>query len=234
MQTTEPEVPEYRPLSALAIASLVLGLASVSALFYPLFWAVPLVAATCALLAMRQIRARPAELSGKTLAVIGLVLALLFVSWGATHHLVRRRTLLRHAEPIANEWLQRVLEGRQEEAHQMFLEPARRRPPGTDLKRYYREDDETRRNMETMFLNPCLKPMVEHGEEGKLSLQRVAEVKREDGVDFVTLEYLYRYEEDGVPQGVRFHLRLTRYYEPSEGIAMWSLNDVFLVGDLGA
>ncbi len=231
MQTAEPEVPEYRPLSGLAIASLILGLASVSALFYPLFWAVPLAAAVCALLALRQIRLRPAERSGGALAVIGLLLALLFVSWGVTHHLVRRQSLLRHAAPISNDWLQRMLEGRLEEAHQMFLESARRRPPGTDLKRYYRENDEARRNLETMYLNPCLKPLVEHGTEGELSLEGVARMEREDGVDYVTLEYSYRFEENGTPRTILFHVRLSRYFDPIEGIAMWAFGDIYLVGE---
>ena len=228
-RVAEPGVGEYRAVSGLAIAALILGILSVSALVYPLFWSVPVVGVLCALLALRVVRVRSDELSGRTIAIIGLMLSLVFLSWSVTHHLVRRYSLVEHAKPFAMDWLERVQQGHLEEAHEMFLEPSQRRPPGMDLKRFYAEHDRANRDLENLFLNPCLKPIVRHGMDGRISFERVIAITRSDGIDYVTLQYAYRYKEDGKDRETAMHLLLVRYYDASEGIAMWSLDEVYQV-----
>lgn len=70
------EAPEqYRALSSAAVAALVFGLLSLSALLDTWLVVVPIVGVVWGLIALKQIRTRPAEFSGGGLAICGLALS---------------------------------------------------------------------------------------------------------------------------------------------------------------
>jgi hypothetical protein len=74
----------YRAVSALAVASFGLGLLSVLAFFQWVFAVVPLLGVLLGLVALRQLRSRPHELTGLPMAVMGIILSavLLPAGWG--------------------------------------------------------------------------------------------------------------------------------------------------------
>jgi hypothetical protein len=76
----QPE--QYRALSSAAIAALVFGLLSLTALFDYWLLVVPLVGIAWGLIALRQVRARAAELTGAGLATCGLALSSLLLIAG--------------------------------------------------------------------------------------------------------------------------------------------------------
>jgi hypothetical protein len=77
-------VDEYRAVSSFAVASLALGLLSALALFDWWMLALPAVAITLGLFALRQIRRRGEELTGGVLAKIGVAFAVVFLVAGAS------------------------------------------------------------------------------------------------------------------------------------------------------
>ncbi|HEY2149088.1 MAG TPA: DUF4190 domain-containing protein, partial [Pirellulales bacterium] len=76
----QPE--QYRALSSAAIAALVFGLLSLTALFDYWLVVVPLVGIAWGLIALRQVRARAGELTGAGLATCGLALSSLLLFAG--------------------------------------------------------------------------------------------------------------------------------------------------------
>jgi hypothetical protein len=68
---------DYRGVSGLAIAALVLGLLSPVAFVAPLLWSVPIFAIGFAWAAMHRIKAGGGELVGGNMALLGLLLAVL-------------------------------------------------------------------------------------------------------------------------------------------------------------
>ncbi|HKD36120.1 MAG TPA: DUF4190 domain-containing protein [Pirellulales bacterium] len=69
----QPE--QYRALSSAAVSALVFGVLALTALFDYWLVVVPLVGVAWGLIALKQIRARPAELTGRSLAMVGLALS---------------------------------------------------------------------------------------------------------------------------------------------------------------
>jgi len=78
----------YRALSKSAVLCLILGWLSLSALMSPVLLVLPAVGILVGLLALRQLRRYPAELSGRPAAMVGLVLSVLVLVGGGGMHAV--------------------------------------------------------------------------------------------------------------------------------------------------
>ena len=75
----------YRALSAVAVATLVVGILSLMAFLHPWFAALPVVGLILGGMALLQIRANPEDLTGEPVAKAGLALCLLFGISGPTY-----------------------------------------------------------------------------------------------------------------------------------------------------
>ncbi len=132
------EVAGYRQISRFAIFSLLFGLLSATSLIHPLLWVVPVIATVLAIAALRGMAANP-ELAGRPLALLGLILALLLGSWGATWILGRQAILNRQARQYAEQWFDLVRQGDYHRAHQLSLSYYERLPAGESLEEFYAE-----------------------------------------------------------------------------------------------
>ena len=70
----------YRSVSRAAVASVALGLLSVTTVFGWFFWVIPIAGLMVGWLALRQIEALPDETTGRAIAYAGIILSLLM--WG--------------------------------------------------------------------------------------------------------------------------------------------------------
>jgi len=137
-RTTDPEeLTDYQSFSRLAIAALILGILSATALIQPLLWVVPVVAVILSFVAMRQIALSDERPSGRVLAITGLSLAVIFGSWASTWYLSRYFLLVRQAREHSEAWLNLVREGRLYEAHQLSISYSERARPGEKLEPLY-------------------------------------------------------------------------------------------------
>ncbi|MFM7245410.1 MAG: hypothetical protein ACKO40_14730 [Planctomycetaceae bacterium] len=107
---------EYRPVSPLAIAALVLGCCSAVALLTPFAWFLPLVALATALVALADVARPGAARVGRLPALAGLGLAVGFGAQAVTDAAVGRWIERSRAVATAETWLETVRAGRLEEA----------------------------------------------------------------------------------------------------------------------
>lgn len=116
MTTAREFVSDYRPVSPLAIAALVLGCCSAVALLTPFAWFLPLVALATALVALADVSRPTAARVGRLPALAGLGLAAGFGAQAVTDATVNRWIERSRAVATAETWLEAVHGGRLEEA----------------------------------------------------------------------------------------------------------------------
>jgi hypothetical protein len=110
------ELAQYRSLSTLAIAALVLGLFSPLAFLGPLGIAVPLVAIAVALLALAHIKAARDSLTGRPLALAAIALAVVFAAAALSRAYVRDTLSIRIVAEPARRWMELLSTGRIDDA----------------------------------------------------------------------------------------------------------------------
>lgn len=132
-QVETPELGEYQPLSATAVAALLASIAGIVAAFQPWLVAIPLFAAVLSAIAM-VIASRPdARASGRWLATTGLLFSLFIVGFASARGYSRKQHLCDLARPHAEAWLRLLLDGRIKEAHQLTQEESMRDKGDLDM-----------------------------------------------------------------------------------------------------
>ena len=110
------DATDYRPVSPLAVAALVLGGCSAVALLTPFAWFVPLIAGAAALVALADVSRPGAARVGRLPALAGLGLAVGFGAQAVTDAAVGRWIERSRAVATAETWLEAIRAGRLEEA----------------------------------------------------------------------------------------------------------------------
>ncbi|MBN1912424.1 MAG: DUF4190 domain-containing protein [Pirellulales bacterium] len=129
---------QYQAVSALAVASLIVGLLSSVALFGPHWWFVPGIGILLAIGALAKIAARTPELIGRKAAVVGLLLSVWFVGSAMGYHLTRESLLDREASRAALDWFGLLAHRKPHMAYQLTQPLASRRPLSDALWELYR------------------------------------------------------------------------------------------------
>ena len=109
-------ISDYRPVSPLAVAALVLGICSAMALVTRFAWVVPLVAAAVAIAALADLARPGTAKAGRLLALAGLALAVGFGAQAVTGAAVDRWITSHRAGAAARAWIDAVRDGRPAEA----------------------------------------------------------------------------------------------------------------------
>jgi hypothetical protein len=117
--TSDGSIPQYRSISWAAIGALMLGLASMLAIFNPLLLAIAVAAVGLAVFALRQIGAQPEILSGRRLALTGLFLSVFLVVFVPARLSMRSWVLQRRGQQLAEAFLGLLQAGKTFEAHQL-------------------------------------------------------------------------------------------------------------------
>lgn len=135
----------------MAVTSVLLGLASVVALAHPAAWLVPLLAVLVGAWGLRRIMRHPDSLQGLPLAALGMTLGMFFLTWAPTTYFADRWIVQRQARDFGQEWIEAVLNGETEKAHQATLPVRERQPRGTSLADYYATHDLQRAERDAYF-----------------------------------------------------------------------------------
>jgi hypothetical protein len=123
------EAADYRKVSGLAIFSLLLGIAAPLSFFATLLWAIPLVGVAVALLALRQISESNGTLVGRTSAIVGLALSVVFVSAASTREIRIQQLHTQYATAAGMHWIELLRAGQIEQAYDLTYTGARPSPP---------------------------------------------------------------------------------------------------------
>jgi hypothetical protein len=129
----KPSESGYRPVSGLAVASLVAGVASALALVSPFFWVLPLFGLVIAVAGLVDTKREAAPKAGRFAAIAGLALSVGFGTQAVSYRAARGWIDRSRAEAVAEAWVAAVREGRLDDARSMCgpggLPPARSMEP---------------------------------------------------------------------------------------------------------
>lgn len=164
---------EYREISRLAVVALVLGIFSVLAIFTSVLWIVPVLAIVFGLVAFYQI-SRSDVLTGKTMAMVGMALAAIWLGASVTQTTIQAASFKAHSREMAADWLGLILEGKLKEAHQLTQHPAARAPFKMSLASFYAEEDIRQEGLEAFEKQDAVKNIQKH--EGELEAKFLRDV----------------------------------------------------------
>lgn len=224
----ETAVTTYRSISLAAVLALLFGCASALALVHPFLWVVPVVAVVTAIFALRGIAREGANLTGRGLAIMGLVLALFFGTWAPARIVTRQMHLYRQARPYADQWLELVRAGQLYEAHQLMKLAGERQKPGSSLEVFYTNSAEARKDLDHAFeMKPAL-TLRSQAENATYEYLGGDGVSSEEGghIEFVSLRYLMRYEEHGLAKETPIRIVLQRGDSEEPGVFYWSIRAI--------
>ncbi|PHR95174.1 MAG: hypothetical protein COA78_30695 [Blastopirellula sp.] len=215
------ELAEYREPSRLAIGGMVLGLLSVLALFGPAFWIIPMSAVAISAFAWRSINSHD-HLSGKTLAIAGLILGPLFGGIAFTSNYVQRQTLQSNAQALAEGWIKLMAEGKIYEGHQLTLMPGERQPLEADLDFFYQENESIQEPIENFESRPSTQWFRKHV-DADVSIRFISFASTSFGEDSdrVLIEYELTANSNGNSDSKFFELYLNRTLFQSEDTARY-------------
>jgi len=221
----EVELPQYRAISPWAVATLIAGLAAPLALVGPLLWWVPLLALPLAALAGRQLRRGDPPYVGKTAAVCGLCLAVLFLGWAVSQRLSREITSTAEAHRFVNGWLELIRAGKLPESHQIFSPPSRRVPAGTDLADYYKASTEPAKELATFEQNPAVVALANPAVAVELDSGEISQHLVDANADYFTLRYeIVRGTIPGSNGSI--WITVTRERSPTSATVEWQVNSI--------
>ena len=194
------EMGDYQAISALAVASLLVGAASATAIIGAPLWIVPLVGILLSWLALFRIDRSAGTLSGRPLALAGLGLAVCFGAAGIADYFYSQRLVARDAQQVANRWFLALAQGEPELAHQ-WTRPIGGRAGLVDpqlLKNYYEEDKERRDALAAFVGQKPIATLLRLGARAHVELDSTT------GIDvpmagFVTQVYRVTSDEAGGP-----------------------------------
>jgi hypothetical protein len=185
----ESDIIGYSAISPAAIVALLLGLASFFAIGNLLLLVLPALAIVAAVLSLTAIARSDGALSGRWVALTGLVLALLFTSAAITRNLTRAAHLRGEARVLAEAWLQLVRDGKRQEAHQWHLPASERQLPGTSLAQFYSDSKPAKESLDQFFQAAPLSVIQIAPRGAKVRYQRVVEQLSIEKTDRVAMLY---------------------------------------------
>jgi hypothetical protein len=180
---------EYRSLSVLAIAALVIGLLSPLAFAHPLWWGLPIAGIGLAIGAIFRIDRSDGALGGRKAAIIGLVLSLI-CGLGAISKAASRRVWLEHrANQVADRFLELLRDGKTYEAHQLWTRPQYRFPAGSDFEKLYADSPGAEKDYKDFVKREIISDLLALGNRAQVErLQTRVTVSKPD-LDYLIVNY---------------------------------------------
>lgn len=236
------EEDSYRSFSGAALLSLLVSGLALTAFLHPVLWFVAAASALFAGFVLVMLSSQP-EVSGRSMAVIGLVISLFSLGGAVSRYYSRQQMLYRHAREYGENWFALVKSGEVEKAFELTLEYLNRKPKGANLKQYYKfagpslgMPEESMNamasqmisspasNLRRLFGQGPLRKMVELGSKVNVEfLENVRILRRTSGAEEVHLMYRISFEQDGRVFSHRMLLITSRTYFAHLGEAHWKI-----------
>ena len=162
LATDDQELPDYRPVSPLAIVGLLVGLLSVVAFVHPSLWCLPVLGAALCCLALRRMAVAETPQIGRRAALIGLTLSLLFGATASTRLAVYYCQLRAEARHLGKQWFEALHDRDPYRADQFTLPPDLRLKPEDDPVARYAERDHRSRLSEEIE-KPAMRMLLSLG-----------------------------------------------------------------------
>lgn len=223
----ETQLASYRTISVAAILSLVFGATSALALAHWLLWVLPLVAIVLALVALRQIQAEDSNLTGRNLAILGILLALVFGVWAPSRLISRQNHLYRTARQYSDEWLELIRIGKVQEAHQLTLHETQRQAPGGSLASYYEARQDDKDALKGFLDRKVTKKLIALGDKATYTYAGGGGVPAPQfSVQTVRVNYVARWNENGKEREMPITVVLQRNLDEKTKDFLWNIDGV--------
>ncbi len=218
----DTELAAYRLLPGQAVVGLIFGLLSPLALVDPALWAVPLLGLIFCRWALRRIRSNVPAMTGRKMALTGLVFSLVFLIAAPTHWYAYRAMIRNEARQFCAQWFKYLAQDEPQKAFQLLTDPKERQPLDDGLWDYYRGNPDARKGLERNVANPMIRTMLVLGPGALARFYQIEAQQREKDADAVDLWYAVTYDEKGERKSFFVRMELTRTKQPN-GTADWRI-----------
>jgi hypothetical protein len=218
----DEEFAAYRPLCGLSFVALFVGILAPLALAGRVFWLIPVFGVVIAWLALHRINAAAPNLKGRTVAVLGAALSLIFLAAAPTERFVSRKLLYDEARDFAEIWFRCLAQDEPDKAHQLTVSPVLRRPLNASLWSYYRNTKDLPEQLGRYANGPVVRTLLALGPRARVRFYQTVSQDHMSRADVVQLCYAVTFEEHDEKTSffVLLHLRRDQF---SSGRAGWSI-----------
>lgn len=225
----DTDVIEYPGVSVKGVTGIVLGVASALALVNPLFWVIPLVGVVVCAVALREIRISPQPLGGRTAALVGLGLALVFGTAGLSRQASHSWWVRHEAREFCRLWLQLLADDEPHKAHQLTLSPTDRQPIDAHLWDYYRTEPKALTGLKTFVEHALVRALLALDGRAQFRYWGTDRRDRLTGPLYApTLEqidqlFAVTYAGDGHKTTFFVRLAVARFVDSETGVVRWQV-----------
>ncbi len=203
---------EYRSIDPLAIASLLLALASPVAIFQPLLTVVPSIGLLTAAISLTRIGR---ERGGRALAIAGLTLSTFFLVLPLARYVSAQLLLRSQAVPVATEFLERLQRRHPEEAVLLQMAPDYRPPLDEGLWSYFRNDEQARQQIQEFVQEPLVRMLTALGQDAEVKFFKVNAIVSGKRFALANVHYTVTFtDEDGDRKTLVISILLERHGQP--------------------
>ncbi len=222
----EDDTIRYRSISRLAVAGLLLGIASPLAILGPLLWLLPALAVAVSGLALASIRRRSEVLGGRGVALIGLALAILFGTVTLSHTIGFSYFLRRDASTIGTAMFDYLSNNEPHKAHALTLAPQQRQPLDSRLWEYYHNTEHARKGLQEFVEQPVVRTLLALGPQATVRpLGTEYQGTTSGGESTLSQIYAVTYD-DGGPQTFFVQVVVKRLRGSQDGSTGWQIEVV--------
>lgn len=222
----------YRALSASAIVTLLLGIASILALYHPAMWCIPAAALLTAVLALWATSATGPDLAGRPAVVWGLALALLFGSWAPAAYYLERRHLQTQAREFHECWLQLILQGERQDAFDWTLPADRRQAPPPQEQSVAGPSAAPPATADSYFRQGTPRVVAELA--GRASWRFVCTLQVDKALRTSTIAQQFELTDKRQSRKVAVVVTSTREYTERTRFAQWQIRDLTMADEFSA
>jgi len=233
----EADVVRYRTVNLFAVVALGLGLISPIAFAGPVLWPIPIAAVVAALLALRGIAHSEGHQSGRTLAIVGLLLGTFFCAAPPAWEIGRQSILIHRGQVFSDAWIELLKQenGGLEAAHQLTLSPKKRSvSTGPALLRYYECRPDLHKQLDDFFTTPTAKKLQQAARHGTIQFARTIATGPAPQGDAIHQTYHLTYSAQQQDQHATLHIVLLRHKPTQDSPqATWQILRIFEVTPSG-
>jgi hypothetical protein len=224
-EISESGVTEYKPLSGLAVTGLVFGLLSPLAFVGPVLYIFGIAGVVLSVAALVRIGTDSPAITGRKLALVGLVLSTLCISIAPSHRLVTRYLLRNEARQLASAWFRFLGDDQPHKAHQLSKPFQDRRVLDDQLWDAYAENDKLAEQLRYFIISKvAVRALLVLGDGARIRFYETHFQGLESGNERVDLLYAVSFEDDGQEKTFFVVLNMIRV---ADGRASWRVGDVY-------
>lgn len=205
------EVVDYRKISALAIASIVLSsLACLVAFSNKTFLFLPVVTAFLSALTLILMHSSKKKLLGFTLAAVALFISLFSFTLFTTYHQQKFDRINEYAIQHGNTWLQLLKSKQPQIAYQLHIPAQLRKESGFNLVDHYGSIENPKAELAAYLAMEPEKSIIADGENATIEIETVA-AKLQSSVRTDDFYIIYKYKREGEKEPRLFSCQLRRF-----------------------